>query len=241
MVSHFQQMTEEFQKANWEQAIGKAGKFVEAALKALWVHVGKTLPPGRRFKVGDVIRGLANLPLGSFDDAVRLTIPRGCDFIFDIASNRGARHDPDEVDPNEIDAMAVVAVSSWTMSEMLRYSQKGSIDRSRVQALLRALSERRYPHIEDVDGRVYFHLPRLSARAVGLLQLWYRYPARMSKDELFESITRHRFSKSNARMAVSRLVKLADDDGTGRLRLLQPGLKEAEALVGSDLRIARST
>src|SRR5437773_10721214 len=89
-LKHFQAMTVEFQQSAWEEAIGKGGKFVEAALKALYVHAGKTLPRARLFSAGGVMQDLEKLPPADFDDTVRITIPRACRFTYDIASNRGA-------------------------------------------------------------------------------------------------------------------------------------------------------
>lgn len=71
-LKHFQAMTIEFQQGAWEEAIGKCGKFVEAALKALYVHAGKTLPPARQFKASNVMNDLEKLPAGSLDDSIRL-------------------------------------------------------------------------------------------------------------------------------------------------------------------------
>jgi len=230
-VRHFQAMTAHYQRSAWEDTILKSGKFVEAVLKAIWLHAGKTLPPARKFKVANVVSGLLNLPAKSLDDGVRITIPRACEFIYDIASNRGARHDPDEVDPNQIDAAIVVAACSWILAEVLRYSQGGAANPARISAILSALSQRKYPQVEVVDGRPYFHLPRLSARKVALLTLWLTYPARVSKDALLSAVTRHHFSADNARKAIERLAKIVDEDERG-LRILQPGLAEAEALFG---------
>ncbi len=232
-LKHFQAMTTEFQQGAWEEAIGKGGKFVEAALKAAYVHAGKTLPAAREFKAGRVMDELERMPAGSLDDAVRLTIPRACRFTYDIASNRGARHDPGDVDPNEMDARAVVAGTSWIAAEMLRYAQKGAIDPGRVRELVDGLTQRRYPLIEDVDGRVYFHVRGASARDVALLSLWHKHPGRMSEGDLVAAVVRHHFTEKNAKMAVSRLGGLVDRDEQGRLRLLQPGLREAEELVSS--------
>src|ERR1700716_4125688 len=86
-MKHFQAMTTEFQQNASEEAIGKGGKFVEAALKALYIHAGKALPPARQFKAGNVMNDLERLPAGSLDDSIRLMIPRACRFIYDIASN----------------------------------------------------------------------------------------------------------------------------------------------------------
>src|SRR5579885_3523267 len=102
-VDHFSGMAAKFQSGEWEPAIAKAGKFIEAVLKSLAVHICQTPQRGRKFKVDPIITALGQLPDGSFDDTLRLTIPRACRFVYDIASNRGARHDPDEVDPNEMD------------------------------------------------------------------------------------------------------------------------------------------
>jgi hypothetical protein len=232
-LRHFQAMIAEFQQGAWEEAIGKGGKFVEAALKAVYVHAGKTLPAAREFKAGKVMDELERLPIGSLDDAVRLTIPRACRFAYDIASNRGARHDPGEVDPNEMDARAVIAGTSWIAAEMLRYAQKGALASARVRELVDGLTQRRYPLIEDVDGRVYFHVPGASAREVALMSLWHKHPGRMSEDDLVAAVMRHHFTEKNAKMAVSRLGRLVDRDEQGRLRLLQPGLSDAEELVSS--------
>jgi hypothetical protein len=153
--------------------------------------------------------------------------------MYEIASNRGARHDPDEIDPNQMDARVVVATVSWVLAEMLRYAQKGSLDPGAVEELVGGLTQRRYPLIEDVDGRVYFYVKGPSARDVALLSLWHKHPGRMTEEELIAAITRHGFSRKNAAMAVSRVRRVVDEDDNERLRLLQPGIREAEELIGA--------
>ena len=54
-------MSVEFQQGAWEETIAKAAKFVEAVLKALWVHVGKARPPARQFKASNVMSRLEQL------------------------------------------------------------------------------------------------------------------------------------------------------------------------------------
>jgi hypothetical protein len=161
LLTHHETMIKEFQQGAWEESIGKGGKFIEAVLKALWIHTGNTLPPARQFKADNVINQLAKQ--STFDDSVRLTIPRACRFAYDIASNRGARHDPTEINPNEMDANAVVAVTSWILGEMVRYAQKGTLKPDEVKALVDGLAEKKYPLMEHVEGRTYFHVPGASA------------------------------------------------------------------------------
>lgn len=224
-------MVQEFQKEEWEDSIAKSGKFVEAVLKALFVHVGKTPPGGRSFKADVLINGLGQLAPGSYNDSIRLTIPRACRFVYDIASNRGGRHDPDEVDPNEMDANAAVINCSWILAEMIRFATKGTVDLSQAKNLVDSLMERKYPLIEEVEGRMYFHLKKKSALDVALLALARRYPRRMGKQDLVDTVKRNGFRGSNARMAVQRITRFVDNDGQDRLRLLATGLRKAEQIM----------
>ncbi len=136
-----------------------------------------------------------------------------------------------------MDARVVLATTAWTLAEMLRYAQKGALDPSAVREAVDSLTERKYPLVEEVDGRVYFHLRGISAREVALLNLWYRRPGRLSKAELIEAVKRQHFSAANAAMAVSRLGRLVDENENG-LRLLQPGVREAETLLARHTREA---
>jgi hypothetical protein len=230
-IAHFQASIDAFGRDDWEEAIAKSGKFIEASCKALWLHAGKTLPPARQFKVGSVISGLQNLPAGTLDDNIRITVTRACQFVYDIASNRGARHDPDEVDPNEMDATAAVSNCSWIMAELVRYSGRGTVSFSQVSQLISGLIERRFPFIENVDDRIYFHVKGASAREIALLALRKVHPARLSRTELQDSIMRHGFKKNNAQLAMSRLSGVVDSDSDGNLRLLRPGIDEAERIM----------
>jgi hypothetical protein len=231
-IKHFSKMVEEFLDGEWENCIAKAGKFVEASLKALFVHVGKTPPAGRGFKADSIINGLAQVPDdGTFPDSIRLTIPRACRFVYDMASNRGGRHDAGDIDPNQMDANAAVMTCSWVLAEMIRVAQKGAVDLDEARVLLESLVERKYPVVEEVEGRMYFHVKNKTAPDVALMALARRHPARMGRQDLIDTVRRNGFSLNNARVAVTRISKMVDDDGSGNLRLLVPGLRRAEQLL----------
>lgn len=239
-VKHYEAMVGEFQRGAWEESIGKGGKFVEAALKGLWLHTGSALPPARQFKADSVINQLAQT--SGFHDSVRLTIPRACRFVYDIASNRGARHDTSEIDPNEMDAHVVVASVSWMLAELVRYAQQGALNPTEVKALVDSLVEKKYPLVEDVEGRTYMHVRGASAREIALLLLWHQHPRRISRDDLIAAVARHDYTPANAAMAVGRLRRVVDIDSHGNLRLLQPGIQEAEMVfAGPHESIAKST
>jgi hypothetical protein len=145
VLKHFSEGIKKYQEADWEGSLTKVGKFVESVLKLLWVHCGQTLPRGRDFKAGQIIRNLGNLSASQYSDTVRLLIPRGCAFIYDVASNRGARHDPDEIDPNKMDASVAVSTMSWILAEMVRFADSSSSNPEATVALVEALTEKNIP------------------------------------------------------------------------------------------------
>ena len=231
LVKHHAEMSCEFRKSHWESATVKAGKFVEATLKCLGEHCGVTIPPDKQFKVEGIITQLGQLPASIAVDSVRLTIPRACRFVYEVASNRGARHDSSEMDPNVMDANGVYSVCSWILAELIRYSQKGKLSAPAATELVSKLTEKRYPLFEEIDGRLYFSDSEVGARKLTLLLLSYRYPNRMERQELIDTLLRHGESAANARMAITRLKGVIDDSGNGEYKLRAPGLEEAEHLL----------
>jgi hypothetical protein len=229
---HVERLIDDFRKGDWEDAIAKGGKFVEAVMKALWVAAGETVPDGRHFSAGSLMDQLPSKTI--LPDSLRVTIPRACRFVYDIASNRGARHDPTGIDANEMDATAVVSACSWVLAEMIRYSQRDG-DPDQAKAIVDGLVRKRFPFFEDIDGRLYTEIGR-SALEVGLLILSRAYPLRLSRAELIKSIERHGHGRSNAAVAVSRLLKYADEDDRGGLFLRAVGLRKAEEIIAETSR-----
>ena len=229
LVSHFQRGAADYHQGKSENALAKYAKFLEAVLKALLAEA--SLPPqtGRQFKVDNAINTLGNAPNGSVDDSIRLTIPRACRFIYDITSSRGGRHDPDAIDPNEMDATAVLNTCAWVLAEMIRYSQKLG-DPDSAKTAVDSVMKRRYPFVEEIGGRAYIDLKSAkSARDLGLLILWYRGAVRISREDLVEAIRRQKrkITLVNARMAVTRLADVIDDDGDGNVCLRANGARRS--------------
>ena len=226
-MKHFGRMVQDYQQSEWEDANAKAGKFVEAVLKALVTEAGETPASGKAFKAGiilDTIDRKTALP-----DSLRLTIPRACRFVYEIASNRGARHDADEVEANEMDAKAVMALCSWILAEMVSYSQRG-MDLDEAKAAVDGLMRRRYPFMEEIDGRIYWDIVN-SAREAALLILYGVYPKRLSEESLARQVVRHGYNQKNAKAAVQRIRTRVDNDGHGNLMLRNIGVREAEELI----------
>jgi HEPN domain-containing protein len=228
-VKHFEDAVEEFQKNKWDDASAKGGKCIEAVLKALWKYAGETVPAGKDFKAGKVIDQIATK--ASVPDTIRLTIPRACRFAYEIASNRGARHDADEIDANEMDARTVVSVCAWILSEMVRFSQRGR-DLAAAADIVEGLTKRRYPFAEEIEGRHYADIGT-SALEKALVILYSIYPKRLARADLIETLVRHPFKRNNANVAIARLAPFIDDDGNGNIRLRNSGLQRFDQLFGT--------
>lgn len=229
ILSHYSNAVSKYQSGDWEGALLKSGKFVEAVMKALLIHCALSLPPPRRFKVSSAVINLGQLS-NSTDDAIRLLIPRACIFIYDIVSNRGARHDPDKIDPNKIDASVVMPTISWILAEMIRFSS-GVVTPQVTIEQIESLVDKKYPHIEYIDGRLYINTSELKPRELGLLLLHAYYPKRITRSELSASIYRHGI-KRGVTVALTRLKSFVDENDDG-WRLRQIGVKEAEKIFFS--------
>lgn len=232
-LKHFSAAVTKYQQEDWEASLLKSGKFVESVLKALHVCVGKTLPPSRQFKVNTTIQQLGQLG-NTYDDTIRLTIPRCCAFIFDLVSNRGARHDSDDFDPNKMDASVSITMISWVLSEMIRFASQASPSDDDVASFTESLMEKRHPLFETIDGRTYVNHKGLSQKDLALLLLYANYPRRVSRKELTDSMERHGNATKNAvTVALTNIKDLVDDDGHGNWKLREIGRQKATRILGT--------
>jgi len=227
LLSHYEEAVKKYRASDWEGSMLKGGKFLEAALKACATHCGLSLPPVRQFKVSKAVQDLGNT--SGYDDSVRLLIPRACTFAYDIVSNRGTRHDPDKVNPNKMDASVVMPIISWILAEMIRFAS-GIATPNETLDQVENLTEKKYPHIENIDGRLYVNKPGLNARELGLLLLHAHYPQRVQRADLSSSMQRHGVKANSRSVALTRLKTVVDETNEG-WKLRASGREEAEKIL----------
>ena len=85
----------------------------------------------------------------TFDDSLRLHIPRALRAIYGIRSKRGVGH-TGEVNANLMDTTLVIAVCDWVMAELVRLYHDCSADEA--QSIVDRLVKRNVPIIYDRDG-----------------------------------------------------------------------------------------
>jgi hypothetical protein len=228
-LKHFSGAIEKYSAGDWAGVGMMAGKFVEAVTKALLVYGGQTISNPRKFSAGAELRKFENVLPATTPEAIRIVIPKACLFAYEIASNRGGRHDAHDVDANEMDARTVIPAISWVLAEMVRFCAAGG-DVATASGVVEELTTKLYPYLEDIDGRQYINIKGVKPREIGLLLLYSAYPDRIARQDLVDQVVRHGAKKAAASTAVHRLKNIVDEDSGGwKLRGL--GREEAETLL----------
>lgn len=231
-VGHFAAAVEKFAREDWEGVFVKSGKFIEAVTKALMVYCGKVVPSQKKFRASNELGALSNVSTAR-SEIIRILIPKALLFAYDVANNRGGRHDPDGVDPNAMDVEVVMPVISWVLAEMVRFCS--SDDTVAAAALVARISKKKYPFFEEINGRRYVSIPGLTPGDYALLLMYDSYPSRVGRSELTDWVQRHGGSSAAVRMAIQRLCLLVDDDDS-TLILRITGRKRAEELLRKHVR-----
>jgi hypothetical protein len=164
------------------------------------------------------------------DRSLRILIPRVLLALYEIRNNRGVGHVGGDVDPNFLDATAVVAMVSWVLAELVRIFH--GISTIEAQGAVDALTERKHPVIWVVDDikRVLDPSIKMSDQALLLL---HQRPAWVAEADLL------RWTEyTSASMFRTRVLKplhkkrLIEFDHKGsRARISPTGAKEVEQRI----------
>lgn len=228
-LKYYEEASQKFIAQEWDSVALKVGKFLEAVTKALMVRGGKTVPAGKHFKAGNELRQCeSNVNLS---DPLRYAVPKACLFATEVVNNRLGRHDRTmNIDPHEMDAVAVMPVVSWVLAEFVRFCISGA-DADEAAALIQELTAKMVPFFEVIGGRTYVRNDHeLKAEEVALLLLYCAYPERIARPALVQAVRRHGIAESSAYAGVSKLTRLVDDDD-GAWALRAAGRQKAEALM----------
>ena len=234
LVGYFSGSIQKLEEGDWENSLVKSGKFVEAIIKLLWTFAEKTLPKAKEFKAGVYAQKIINEVSAAeiISEGVRLQIPRACIFLYDITSNRGGRHDSDEFDPNEMDAITASALCSWILAELVRFCASNGLSPDEARKVVGSVIERRYPIFEEIEGRIYVDNEKhKSALQCALMILYKKFPERMNRNELAEAVKRHRYGKSALKF--ERLAPFIDSDNSGNMLLRATGRKKVEQILAN--------
>jgi len=161
----------------------------------------------------------------------QILIPRILPALYEIRNNRGVGHVGGDVDPNHIDASAVLSMASWIMAELIRVFHNMPIQGA--QNLADSLVDRRTPLVwQSGDIRRVLN-PDLTIRDQILLLLSSCSTPIATSDLLrwIEPSNRSYFYKVLQTMHSSRLIELSSDKTM--VELLPPGMTTVEQFITS--------
>jgi hypothetical protein len=151
----------------------EGGRFAEAAFRMLEHSALRVITPiGMQLDTEGLIKCLAAIPNGRAHDSVRLHIPRTLRVIYDIRNKRDAAHLADGIDPNLQDSTFVSSCLDWILAEFVRLA--GGISPDEAYKLVKAITVRRIPAVEDIDGFLKTLRPSLGPSDRILLLLYHR-------------------------------------------------------------------
>jgi hypothetical protein len=232
LLASYQEIVANYTEHRWEPAELNGGKLCEIVFSIVDGALSGTFPPkpAKPANMVDACRALEKVPpvatrLG--DRSLRILIPRMLTALYEIRNNRNVGHVGGEVDPNHLDATAVLSMASWVVAELVRIFH--NISTKEAQDSVDALIERRDPLIWQVGDVRRVLDPSMTARDQALLLLHQR-PGWVSDKELASSI-----EYSSVAMFRSRVLEplhrdrfLEFDRKAGQARLSPVGRGDVE-------------
>ena len=185
LVQSYAEIVRRFYLGDHEPGELNGGKFCEAAyriLEAVTDPNSQYTPLSTSLDSEAITEQLRQIPRGQQPDSIRLYIPRALRAIYDMRSNRGVAHLPDEVDPNIMDATHVLGVCSWVLAEFIRLYHTGNAEQA--QAIVDALVERPISIVYEVGGVKRILKPGMLCREQVLVFLYCAHPKWVTDSEL---------------------------------------------------------
>lgn len=154
LIDSYREITKNFIERRWEPSELRGGKFAEVVYCIVNGALSGSFPTraSKPKNMADACRTLEGKPANATlvgDKSLRVFIPRALVFLYDVRNQRGVGHVGGDVDPNNMDASAVVALASWVMAELVRIFH--GVTTQEAQDTVEALVERKTPLIWEVE------------------------------------------------------------------------------------------
>lgn len=228
LLDAFRDVLKNYAEHRWEPAELNGGKLCEAAYTILAGYFAGTYP-ARSSKPRNMIDACKNLESEKGLRAPRIQIPRMILALYEIRNNRGVGHGGGDVDPNHMDATAVVYMSKWIVAELVRLLHRLSTDEA--TELVDALVERELSLVWKSGDKRRVLRTGLTARKQVLILL--SGAAIASESDLILWLEHKRPANLRSQvlrpMHADRLIEY--DEKARTVQLLPPGVEAAEALI----------
>jgi hypothetical protein len=181
LVKALNKITTNYREGRWEPAELNGGKLCEVIYSIVRGHADGAMParPSGPPNMVDACKRLEREQ--QLPRSLRIQIPRMMVALYEIRNNRGVGHAGGDVNPNHMDAVAVLYMSKWLVAELIRVFH--NVDTTEASQAVDLLVERELPVVWSVDGKKRVLAEKLSQRDRTLLLL-YSEPGAVAEADL---------------------------------------------------------
>lgn len=231
LISAFNEVSRNFREGRWEPSELNGGKLCEVAYTIARGYVDGSYPanPSKPRDMVAACRSLESSP-NTAPRSIRIQIPRMIIALYEIRNNRNVGHVGGDVDPNHMDASAVLTMSKWLMAEMVRFFHQ--VDTATASGTVDSLVEREVPLVWHVAGKRRVLDRNLSKKAQALVLIYSHtgpVNAETLRDWMEVPVDQARYFRRDVLRALHRVKMLEYDEATGEVHLSPLGIREVEA------------
>lgn len=181
LVATLNEISTNFRQSRWEPSELNGGKLCEVVYSIVKGEADGSFPvasskPRNMVSACQQLEQETQLPR-----SLRIQVPRMIIALYEIRNNRGVGHVGGEVNPNHMDAVAVLYMAKWLVAELIRVFH--CVDTATATEMVDALVEREVQVVWLVDGRKRVLLEKLTLRNKTLLLL-YSEAGAVAEDDL---------------------------------------------------------
>jgi hypothetical protein len=228
LIKEYKSIVQNYLERKWSPSELSGGKFCEIVYTILkgysiGTYVSKPQKPP---DFVSACRALESTPtVRSF----QILIPRMLPALYEIRNNRGVGHVAGDVDPNHMDATAVLSMTSWIMAELIRVFHNIKVEEA--QKLVDLLVERRTPLVWQDGDMKRVLMPKLILKDQILLII-SSAPSEVDFDDLLnwiESKDKSYFKKTLRILHKKRLLEF--NEAKRKIQILPPGAAYIEKRI----------
>jgi hypothetical protein len=231
LLKEYGTIVQNFLEQRWLPSELHGGRFSETVYTILDGQAKQSYAaaPAKPSNFPEACRNLEKNKLAHVPHSFQITIPRMLPALYDVRNNRNVGHVGGDVDPNHMDAVAVLSISNWVMGELVRVFHNVPV--AEAQKLVDALAEVRLPAVwTGADGvkRVLETKLKLNEQILLLAAV----TPDMTSKQLLEWLE---YGDDKYVMRTLRTLhtkrQLEITASTDKVRILPPGTKAVEELI----------
>ncbi|MDF1480438.1 hypothetical protein PYV02_15260 [Leifsonia sp. H3M29-4] len=230
LLDAYEEIVTNFAESRWEPSELNGGKLCEVVFTIINGYMSGSYPDRAQKpnRMPDACKNLETTYLTAARSP-RIQMPRMIVALYEIRNSRGVGHAGGDVNPNQMDATAVLYMSKWLMAELVRLLHNLTTDEA--TEIVDALVEREVALVYKWGDKRRVIKLGLTWRQKVLLLLAGVTEA--DESDLVQWLEHRRVSdlrKDTLRPMHADLL-IDFDETTHKVRLLPPGVREAEALI----------